>query len=57
MRGGAGVVKSIAIFKLSKSLALSAIALLARRLTLLALALETFKSLLLSKIIRLFILY
>lgn len=47
----------IAVFGLSKSLALSIVALLARRLTLLALTSKAFKLPLLKKIIGLFILY
>jgi hypothetical protein len=57
LRGGARVVKSIAVFKLSKSLAPSAITLLARRLTLLALALKALKLLSLKRAIKSFILY
>jgi hypothetical protein len=57
LQGGAKVVKSIAISRLLKSLAPSAIILLARRLTLLALALKALKLLSPSRTIGLFILY
>jgi hypothetical protein len=57
LQGGAKVIKSIAVSRLLKSLAPSAITLLARRLTLLALALKALKLLLPSRTIGLFTLY